>query len=153
MTTFLEGARETKSLNGRQWLVLYVYRQWIRGLALEDPRHLEFAWSEISTATGPGPARRVLVALESLLGSLSDHARRELTYHPPCCGMTAADELTVLGLLANLQQGRRSTAEASARTLVLSAGLPRVLKAADCLAEALSAAGLELGDGGPSALH
>ena len=145
--------RETKSLNGRQWLVLYITRHWISGLAAGDPRHLEFAWSEIATASGPGPARRVLSALETLLGSLSNHARRRIAYHPPCCGLMAADEIEVLELLASLQQGRRADAETRALAFVGPSGLHSVLAAADGLAEALAAAGLELDDGGGPTLH
>lgn len=144
---------ETKSLNGRQWLLLYVYRHWITGLATSDARHLEFAWSEIATTSGPAPARRVLSALEVLLGTLSDHARRRICYHPPCCGVTAADELRVLNLLTSLQRGRRAAAEANAQVLVRPSGLPSLLEAADNLAEALSAAGLELDDAGEATLH
>ena len=151
--TALTDLSETKGLNGRQWLVLYVYRHWIKGLTTGDPRHLEFAWSEIATASGPAPARRVLRALEALLGAFRDHARRRISYHPPCCGLLAADEREMLCLLASLQRGRREAAEASLRGMVLPTGQASVLNAADALAEALSAAGLDLEEGAGATLH
>lgn len=129
------------SLSSSEALLLSVYRQWLKGLECRDSRYWEGAWREVSRALGGDAGRAALFALESLLRRIAGHARRSVSYHPPCCGYVAADEQLLLEAVA--AAGRPESDYLLGR-LVVADGLPEVREAAVALAGAFAEGGYAL---------
>ena len=126
------------SLTEAEALLLSVYRQWLKGLECRDSRYWEAAWRELSRALGGDAGRAALCALESLLRRIAGHARRTVSYHPPCCGYVAADERLLLGAVAG---AGGAESDFLLGRLVAAEGLGEVRAAAEALARAFAAGG------------
>ena len=126
------------SLSTSQALLLSVYRQWLKGLECRDSRYWEGAWREVSRALGGRAGRAALSALESLLRRIAGHARRSVSYHPPCCGYVAADEQLLLEAVA---AAGRSESDCLLGRLVVAEGLPDVRVAAVALSAVFAEGG------------
>ena len=112
------------------------------GLSRHDHRHWAAAWDSLAAALGPVPAKPVLSGLTALIRVICEHARRPLQHHQPCCPCLAADEASLLALIADSQCGRSGAAQARALWLVRGEGAAPLREASEGLAEALSGAGL-----------
>jgi hypothetical protein len=95
-------------------------------------------------AFGVSGVEEALASFAALCESLSRHGRRRLSLNGCNCRALAADERSLLGLLAAAQAGERRHAEAIALWLCRPAGQAELLAAADCFAAAFQRRGLLL---------
>ena len=131
-------------LANEERLLLDAYRRWLRGIARSDVAEWEWVWRHWSTRFGSDRARTVLAALEGLIRCLSGHAQRRIAYHPPCCGVLGADEVTLLRLVGAAQRDEAGRSRTIAAGLVSTAGIGDLVAAALRLGDALRSAGLHL---------
>jgi hypothetical protein len=124
--------REAGRLDPGSRFFLWSFRHWIGGHF--DERHWTLVSRAFERVSGRVVAGEGLTALAALVRAICEHARRNFTYHQPCCSCLAADEYRLVTFLTACRN----------RQWVQASGLAEWIVRADGVA-ALIASGTRLG--------
>lgn len=123
------------ALSFPEQLLVWAVRQWLSGRQNWPAIEREFR------RACPGAAGIVAAnALADTLGLIAASARRPVTCFPLCARFIAADEESLIALVAAAQSRDRREAEARARDLMPSSMVQMLLENVDVLGAALAAA-------------
>jgi hypothetical protein len=120
-------------------LVVGCFRRWLAG-----GTQREMLWRLLAHELAPGEARTALRGLEAMIRVLTAHARRNITYHQPCCPCIGPDEVGLLTLVTAVQRDQPALARLVGANFVNHEGLGVLLGAADLFASALKPRDLPL---------
>ena len=123
------------ALSFPEQLLVWGVRQWMAGRDNWPCVEREFR------RACPGAAGLIAAsALADTLGLIAASARRPVTCYPLCARAIAADEETLIALVAAVQIHDRREAEAQAHDLMPACMVPVLLESAEVLGSALAAA-------------
>jgi len=126
---------ETALLDRCDRLVVWSFRHWIVGFS--DQRHWSLVWRELSRRFGRNMASEGVTALSAVVRTICGYARRNVTYHQPCCPCLAADEYRIVAFIAACRQGEWARAEGLAEWIVAQDGVGDLVAAGTQLVRAM----------------
>lgn len=86
----------TASLGEADRLLLWAFRNWIRGVAEDDPDCWSAVWNLFAVRFGTTDGKVAVATVSAMVRRLSEHARRPFVYHQPACGCLGGDEIELL---------------------------------------------------------
>jgi hypothetical protein len=124
---------ETARLDPCGRLFIWSFRHWIVGH--KDERHWSLVWRELSRRFGNEAASEAVTALSAVVRTICEHARRNVTYHQPCCPCLASDEYRVVAFVAACRRADWPVAGGLAEWIVLRDGVGDLVSAGARLAK------------------
>jgi len=125
--------------------MVWIFRNWIRGMIENDKERLFAVRTEVDQYMGEADRHEALALLSGLIDTIAGHANGPVSYHAPNCPCVGATEMWFLNFLRHCQAGDPERAAGLASRLVSSDGISTLTECGHRLSAVLTRNCIRLG--------